>query len=1367
MQCSYHHTWSVELHPDADPHEVAEHLNMNNLGAIGRIPHHYLFKHKDHPRYSDAHSHTVTNSIVQHRHVREATQQKVLRRSKRESPKNTRVERSSEFNFNDKLFPKQWYLYDDYNNVTGAWRQGVTGKGIVVTILDDGLEHTHPDIQQNYEAKASIDLNDNDEDPMPRYDITNENKHGTRCAGEVASVADNQVCGVGAAYHSSIGGVRMLDGDVTDAIEAKAIGLNQDFIDIYSASWGPDDDGRTVDGPGSLTVASFTSGILEGRDGRGSIFVWASGNGGVSFDNCNCDGYTNSIWTLSIGSTSENGNKPWYAEECSSTLAVTYSSGSGKEQQIMSTDLHSKCTERHTGTSAAAPLAAGIFALVLQANPFLTWRDMQHLVVRTSKPRNLKEAEWATNGAGYNVSHKFGFGVIDAGGLVELAQLWNNVPDQEICESEIQSREKSIGAGKEETFKITTDGCDGKIKFLEHVQSIITVQADKRGDVGLRLLSPDGTETTLLTPRKYDRSTKGFNKWPFLNVHTWGENPSGTWILSVRNHGVERMKMMSWQLILHGTASQPELRENKIKIPDADGKPNSECDSHCDQSFGCSGPGPGNCTACAHYLQQSTNICVDICGPGEHLNRKGTICIAHCDVGEYVNPSGQCAACDSMCESCDGPSAMECTGCHSGQYLHLTDHKCVSTCPPNTVTKYGQCAPCHTDCQTCTDVGYDKCLTCQSSLFFHGNRCYQTCPVGYYGDSGSGTCVACSDGCATCFGSKEDQCASCKANLYLAESRCRNSCPSSYYTTGEDRICKRCHYTCETCAGDSIHQCTSCISGLFLSSGTCIRDCPSSYVANSNTRTCDKCSDNCTSCFGSGENQCTACVSHFRLDGGVCNPACPDGQYSTGAPAHKCKPCGQKCSSCSSPDKCTSCKDNAFLFNGECLTKCPESMFKRDRACLPCDKAGSCLQCNDVGQCLSCKDGYKLSEGICLNPCEKGLYFSEDSCHTCPTNCDACNGPSDLSCTACSDQTIQSLMMKYNYQDNVYCSGCSQGCELCSQPYDNYCLSCSTGKHLLRDAAVAGRARCVESCPADTFPTVTNNLSECTPCHATCKNCNGNSPSSCTACHPGSLLQENSCVTQCSESFYSNSTSCLPCDNSCRSCNGPGPMACLSCPPGYLNQDQHCVTTCSAGYYHSDNSCLPCHPTCVECSGDSEHQCSSCIRGFTLAEETCVNSCSQGLYNDHELNTCKPCHVTCTNCTDEGPAKCLTCKPPLVKNPENSECWQCCSDEVTDRCCYCSGDVIKTCTAHIDIHDDVNYTSSSLTSTTRYLVGGVVVILLLGVLIYPLYHWRSKQKPTYTLLTDQDSDETDRFSRINEAYRVDGDEDDFVARIRS
>ena len=91
-------------------------------------------------------------------------------------------------------------------NVEDAWKQGVTGKGVVVTILDDGIEKDHPDLKENYDPLASTDLNDNDSDPQPRYDFSNSNRHGTRCAGQVSASANNRICSVGVAYNAKIGG---------------------------------------------------------------------------------------------------------------------------------------------------------------------------------------------------------------------------------------------------------------------------------------------------------------------------------------------------------------------------------------------------------------------------------------------------------------------------------------------------------------------------------------------------------------------------------------------------------------------------------------------------------------------------------------------------------------------------------------------------------------------------------------------------------------------------------------------------------------------------------------------------------------------------------------------------------------------------------------------------------------------------------------------------------------------------------------------------------------------------------------------------------------------------------------------------------
>ena len=83
----------------------------------------------------------------------------------------------------DPEWADMWYLNRNmYNkdlpdmNVTGAWAQGYSGKGVSVTFLDDGLEYTHPDIKDNYDHMASYDINANDNDPIPRYDKTDENK---------------------------------------------------------------------------------------------------------------------------------------------------------------------------------------------------------------------------------------------------------------------------------------------------------------------------------------------------------------------------------------------------------------------------------------------------------------------------------------------------------------------------------------------------------------------------------------------------------------------------------------------------------------------------------------------------------------------------------------------------------------------------------------------------------------------------------------------------------------------------------------------------------------------------------------------------------------------------------------------------------------------------------------------------------------------------------------------------------------------------------------------------------------------------------------------------------------------------------------
>ncbi|XP_014244560.1 furin-like protease 1 isoform X2 [Cimex lectularius] len=648
----------------------------------------YHLEHKKVAKRSIHTSFEFHDKLVSEKDVKWAKQQRAKRRRKRDfmTRKELGYAPSNHVSSNDPKWPKMWYLNRGQGldmSVEGAWRQGITGKGIVVTILDDGLEKDHPDLKDNYDPLASYDVNNQDEDPMPRYDSLDSNRHGTRCAGEVAAVANNSICSLGIAYRASVGGVRMLDGEVTDAVEARSLSLNPQHIDIYSASWGPDDDGKTVDGPGELAMRAFVEGVTKGRGGKGSIFVWASGNGGRDHDNCNCDGYTNSIWTLSISSATEHGNVPWYSEACSSTLATTYSSGSNVEKQIVTTDLHQQCTENHTGTSASAPLAAGICALALEANTQLTWRDMQHIVVATAKPANLQARDWTTNGVGRNVSHSFGYGLMDAEAMVKMAKKWPTVPQQHRCEVKAPHVDKSIPGKGKVRLQLDVKECNG-VNYLEHVQAKISLVSSRRGDIEIMLISPAGTKTILLAKRVHDLSRAGFRSWPFMSVHTWGEHPIGNWTLEIHNEARYFARLTDWNLIFYGTETapgvEPELtagkKEEAMPSPtfsqdnSVDMADNSRWKDHSQRTGFTSQeihalPDEISSSGC----QTSTRSCLE-CSKGWFLINGR--CEQFCPFKTYKHGE-HCESCHYSCKSCSGPNDYECTECFPDALLYTSD----------------------------------------------------------------------------------------------------------------------------------------------------------------------------------------------------------------------------------------------------------------------------------------------------------------------------------------------------------------------------------------------------------------------------------------------------------------------------------------------------------------------------------------------------------------------------------------------------------------------------------------------------------------------------------------------------------------------
>ncbi|ROL44292.1 Neuroendocrine convertase 2 [Anabarilius grahami] len=122
-----------------------------------------------------------------------------------------------------------------------------------------------------------------------------------------------------------------------------------------------------------------------------------------------------------------------------------------------------------------------------------------------------------------------------------------------------------IQSGNKLVLSITTDACQGKdnfVRYLEHVQAVITVNASRRGDLNINMSSPMGTKSILLSRRPRDDDAKvGFDKWPFMTTHTWGEDPRGTWLLEVGFQGETPQSglLKEWTVMLHGTQSAPYI----------------------------------------------------------------------------------------------------------------------------------------------------------------------------------------------------------------------------------------------------------------------------------------------------------------------------------------------------------------------------------------------------------------------------------------------------------------------------------------------------------------------------------------------------------------------------------------------------------------------------------------------------------------------------------------------------------------------------------------------------------------------------------------------------------------------------------------
>lgn len=421
----------------------------------------------------------------------------------------------------DPLWGTQWHLHGNPNslNVLDAWNEGITGKGVFLAIVDDGVQKSHPDL--NIDTVRSKDFNGrNNRDPTPY----STDGHGTSASGVCCALRNNGQCGTGVAPETTLVGIRLIAEPTSDYLESVALSHYSEDIDVYSNSWGPMDDGRDLVSPGRLTQLSLKQNAEHGRGGKGSIYVWAGGNGRGDQDSCNYDGYANSIYSIAVGAIDHLGKQSWYSESCAALFVAAPSSGSSLG--ITTTDLtgilgydRGQCCHTFGGTSSAAPAAAGAIALLLEKRPDLTWRDVQHVLAKSSTSQAVP------NQRGYKHTPEFGFGLINIASMMRLAQNYVKVPAQQSLSLEIDHRRSG-----ELFFRMTRN-----IDFVEHVTLNIDLRVGTRAHTKITVRGGE-TSSVLMEPH-HDHHANVPYAHTFMSVRHWGETLKQNDVWSVKVEG--------------------------------------------------------------------------------------------------------------------------------------------------------------------------------------------------------------------------------------------------------------------------------------------------------------------------------------------------------------------------------------------------------------------------------------------------------------------------------------------------------------------------------------------------------------------------------------------------------------------------------------------------------------------------------------------------------------------------------------------------------------------------------------------------------------------------------------------------------------
>jgi subtilisin-like proprotein convertase family protein len=499
----------------------------------------------------------------------------------------------------DPLLSRQWHLNNtvfpgEDIDVFPAWAMCGTGnfcrgEGIRIAIVDDGLEIRHEDLAANVATGLSYNYNNGRNDPTGK---PTEAVHGTSVAGVVAARDFNGLGVRGVAPRANLVGYNLManQASATTSNEADAAIRGSPDVHISNNSWGPPDGYGTLDESDELWRSAIASGLVHGRGGKGTIYLWAGGNGarGVGgkngcltcVDNSNYDGYANHHGIIAVCAVGNTGFAAVYSEAGANLLlcapssyaigvTTTDRSGTLGFNTIGSQDYPDlNYTDNFGGTSSATPIVAGVVALMLQANPNLGWRDVRKILADTARVNHPLDPGWALNGVGYPVHHRYGFGVVDAAAAVATARGWTNLGPELTYSSLTVSPNIPIPdndpTGVSSTINVSASG----INKIESVEVTFSASHPRSGDLEITLTSPMGGVSILAERHDCaggDTGCSAYNGWVFSSVRHLNEAADGDWTLTVKDlapppppfsifSGTYTGIFQSWRLKIYGRA---------------------------------------------------------------------------------------------------------------------------------------------------------------------------------------------------------------------------------------------------------------------------------------------------------------------------------------------------------------------------------------------------------------------------------------------------------------------------------------------------------------------------------------------------------------------------------------------------------------------------------------------------------------------------------------------------------------------------------------------------------------------------------------------------------------------------------------------